>query len=148
MARDIAFLGKQNIECRMSIRVPVHRPVSLKERPSIGHLSHGYVSMRAETHDLSFDGTLIEASNPNLQKGAHVRLMLEVLPKHPLAIDALVVRSNAHGIALMFTEYNNEVLESMSAILAAEFNKYLDGRSRTDPVLNAKPFAESVNLHG
>lgn len=131
MASNVEFLGPQNIECRASIRVPVRIPVILKERPTIGYLSTSYEGLRTLTHDLSFDGTFIKSNSRNLQIGAYVRIMTETATKRNLTIDAFVTRNTGYGVALMFTEYDNEVLDFLSVILAAEYNNYLDARPRS-----------------
>jgi len=126
----------------MDIRVPVRLPVTIEIRPLLLQ-----VSFQAVTHNIGFDGALLEASKPDLRKGTQVRVLLETAPKVHLIIDALVVRSTDHSVALMFTEYAHEALKPLSAILAAELNKYLDGRSGPRTMVPAEPFAESVGLY-
>lgn len=140
MPRDVEVIETQNIECRESMRVPVRIPVTIVLPPLIGHQS-----IRAVTRNVSFDGALINSRNPSLEKGMHVRVLLEIAGKDPIIVYALVVRSTHDGKALMFSLYDTEVKEPLSAILTAEFDKHLDGRFDPDSEVNAKPSAESVN---
>lgn len=142
MGKSMEFIGLRNVECRTGIRVPVRLPVTIEIRPLVLR-----VSLRAVTHNVSFDGALVEACKPDLPKGAQVRVLLETAPTVQLFIDAVVVRSTDKGVALMFTEYADDVLKPLSAILAAEFNKYLDGRLSLRTVANAEPFATSVGMY-
>lgn len=128
-------ISQHSKELRMSVRVPAHLSVTIKLPLRIGD-----ESVQAVSRNLSFDGALIQLNNPTLQKGTQVRVHLEAASKDPLVIDALVARCTSHGVALMFTEYSNEVLEFLSAILAAEYNKYLDSRAGPDCGINAVPF--------
>lgn len=132
MTTLLEFIESQIIECRRSIRVPVHIPATILFRPVTRHQS-----VRAVTRNVSFDGARIDAENTSLEVGAQVRVLLEISGQDPIIIYALVVRNTNHGVALMFTEYDNEALESLSAILADGFNKYLDGRSGARAAANA-----------
>ena len=117
MVRPQGYIEAQDKEARMAIRVPVRLPVTIELRPLLLNLK-----LQAVTHNLSFDGALIEASKPAPPKGAEVRLLLESAPNVHLVIDALVVRSTDHGVALMFTENAKGVLKSLSEILTAGFH--------------------------
>jgi hypothetical protein len=142
MANPMEVAEPRTIESRWSIRVPVRLPVIIKIHPGLG-----FERVRTVTHDLSFDGALIAANHPALQRGAQLRVLLETAAKDPLVFDALVVRSTDHTVGLMFTEYGDDVSESLCSILAAEFNAYLGGRPCPAAVVNKKPIAVSVGLH-
>lgn len=106
------YIEPQYIESRMAIRLPVRLPVTIELRPLLLNLK-----LQAVTRNVSFYGALVEECKPSPPKGAEVRLLMESAPNVRLAIDALVVRSTDHGVALMFTENSEGVFKSLSKIL-------------------------------
>ena len=140
MPSEVEVTETQNVECRASMRVPVRIPVTIVFPPLVGHQS-----IRAVTRNVSFDGVLINSRNPSLEKGTHVRVLLEIAGKEPIIVYALVVRSTYEGLALMFTVYEKDVIESLSAVLTTEFDKHVEGRFIPDGEANAMPPVQTVN---
>ena len=142
MENRMEFIRAQQIERRMSVRVPVRLPVIVEFPPRIENNC-----LPGVTCNISFDGASIKNIGPALQEGALARLSLGTAPKDPRAIDALVLRSNVQGIVVMFADYGEEVFDHLATLLKTEFDKYFGVRSWPSSIIKETPLlAESINL--
>lgn len=115
-----------HMEHRMNVRVPLRLPVSLSyacngDSPRV---------VDGAIRNLSFDGACIEHGAAGLERGMLVRLALPSNPHGPFTLEALVLRTDAHGLGLMFAHYGDGTFERVAALLAPELDKRFGPRRR------------------
>ncbi len=113
----------QQLEHRTNARIAVHLPIILELPPRI---ETNWVN--AATRDMSSGGAFIEGGDLNIQAGTLVRLTLEAALKTPLVIDALVLRSEDHGVALMFANNGGDAFHPLAVWLEQEIDRHFMGR--------------------
>ena len=110
----------------MNIRVPVDLPVTI----SYAVNGDGPRHMRTTTRNLSFDGALLEAGEQPPEEGRLVRMELPASAAGSIAIDALVLRHDGGGLALVFAHYGEAVFERLAGLLEPELERRFGGHRR------------------
>lgn len=123
MEKYMEDISPRQIERRTSFRIPVRIPVIIEFPCRTGNYG-----VRGVTRDLSFGGTLLENTGRPLPEGFLVRLLLDSAPDYLLIINAQLVRSNDHGLALMFADYGYVIFDRLAATLENALDRYLGMR--------------------
>ncbi|HKJ22910.1 MAG TPA: PilZ domain-containing protein [Gammaproteobacteria bacterium] len=106
------------MERRMNPRKPL-RLAATVHYPDEG----GARRIQTVTRNLCYEGVFVETLAFAHLQGSIVRVELDTPLHGPIGLDALVLRSRADGLGLMFAYYSTEVFEQLDALLEPEANK-------------------------
>lgn len=106
------------MERRMNPRRPL-RLAATVYYPGEGGGSH----IHTVTRDLCYEGAFIETLACAHLQGGIVRVELQTPRYGRIGLDALVLRTGADGVGLMFAYYSTRVFEQLDALLEPEADR-------------------------